>query len=617
MLQRVAQGARVPLHSTKRLFARSQIVAPVGIARPQMRRYTTPLVSKGVEKWQDDQTLEEKVRSIVHPDNYARIQQAFKVSEEAAREGRTMVRGREQERNQRWEQQSQAQESLAKLYEGVQEKTELNKENYAAFLEGFATLGDTNGCVKVLRDMRTRSVPIEDAQYTHVLSVASRQHDTLGIFAVEEEMNAADVAAKANSRTVFVNGVIASLCARGQVEYAYSMYTNMGDVVPMRAAIQVLVGSLCAIGEVDEAMEILRAAEGRGMALSQELYLQILHNAGRYMNEAAFRHSYRQLTTMFATQITEGDLLCGLDLAARAGDATLASGIVSRLKHSDYPLGEHHYEPILDALVRSAQWSSVFRILHMMRQGGFGAAAPTLRTLTRCLVVDKHDAETLVTHVFNALHEVRNDAPRACDAVTLNALIAALAYSGCVEAAAYRLDTWFTDLGVARTADSYAAVLRGCMLTRNKTIAEQMLARMLDVDGLTPSKEVLELMLHISLMQHNYEDAFVYLESMRNASMMPSWRTYASIVRRCARVNDPRAHTALREMKEHGHYVTHALREFVDASNRSAPGLAEDPEGEAIAEDPTGEGLLSGDHVAPKTSHLDLDKLLGSTMFKV
>ncbi|KAI7830064.1 hypothetical protein BX661DRAFT_181018 [Kickxella alabastrina] len=95
------------------------------------------------------------------------------------------------------------------------------------------------------------------------------------------------------------------------------------------------------------------------------------------------------------------------------------------------------------------------------------------------------------------------------------------------------------------------------------------MAQMLDA-GVQPTARVLETMVLVSLGQFNYEDAFVYLESMKAHSMVPAWRTYAAVVRRCARVRDPRAQTALREMQALGYPVTDALRSFVALHGRSA-----------------------------------------------
>ncbi|KAJ2712204.1 hypothetical protein H4R19_002878, partial [Coemansia spiralis] len=182
----------------------------------------------------------------------------------------------------------------------------------------------------------------------------------------------------------------------------------------------------------------------------------------------------------------------------------------------------------------------------------------------------------------------RDELPHVADAVTLNALLAGLAQSGHVEAAAKRMGTWFTQLGIARTVESYTAVLAGCVQRRNKTVGEVLLARLVDEDRLAPSQDVYELMLHLSLAQHSYEDAFVYLETVKAEGMAPGWRTYAAIVRRCARVRDPRAQAAIREMRQLGYVVTPQLLRFVRShSVRSAEPSPREPPSPSGRPEPT------------------------------
>ncbi|PIA16076.1 hypothetical protein COEREDRAFT_32416, partial [Coemansia reversa NRRL 1564] len=254
-------------------------------------------------------------------------------------------------------------------------------------------------------------------------------------------------------------------------------------------------------------------------------------------------------------RLTEGDCLGGLDVAARSGDVDLATNILQRLQRHGYALREQHLEALVEALVRRGQWARAFVALATMRRGGMGRGAAPLRVVTRT-VVAAEDSEAEADAAFDALVAAPAEAADAC---VLDALVAGLALGGHVEAAEERLSTWYERLRVERTEASYVAVLRGCTHRRNKTVAERVLAQLLDDEALAAPREAYEQMVLVALLQPNYEDAFVYLEAMKAHSMLPSWRTYAALARRCARVRDPRAHVAVREMRTLGYVVTPAL----------------------------------------------------------
>ncbi|KAI8320164.1 hypothetical protein GQ54DRAFT_240859, partial [Martensiomyces pterosporus] len=356
-----------------------------------------------------------------------------------------------------------------------------------------------------------------------------------------------------------------------QTEHAYSVYLEMRHrgMTPQRNGYHELVLRLGETGEVGLALDAMQEALDNAMSFEQSTYLGLLRSSGSFMHYDAYRFCYTQLTTVFGSQLTEGDYEAGLAIAARQGDVKLAKDILRRLEMANYYLEEYHFEPLFESLVASKQWAAAFRVLHMMREANFGTTPATLRNLTRALTVDKEQAEELIEGVFALLAENRASIPQAVNTTTINALVAALAHSGCVEAAADRLDRWFSRLDLKRDINTYVRVLEGCDKTKNLMAAEAAMTKLLDEDKLQPTKAVYELLIHISLNQFNYEDAFVYLESMKAHSMLPEWKTYSSIVRRCARVRDPRAKIALEEMRSLGYVVTPLLQSFVTTGGKS------------------------------------------------
>ncbi|KAJ2846030.1 hypothetical protein IWW36_004539 [Coemansia brasiliensis] len=511
--------------------------------------------------------ITKQVRELVNPSEHTRIK-AARLLEQSNFNSILPATG---SRNQKYETLEKLEELYSKAM--VDTKGSLGREEYAAFLEGFCQLQDTGGCLRVLRDMRINGETPVTTQYAMVLKMSSDAFNARALFAVSEEMQAAGV----SHDDSFFNNLLRCLGRTGQIEFGYSVYQEMlsRKVSPMATSYAPLIAGLASIDEVPLALQVMREALGRGVAFGQETYLELLHGAGKRMHHEAYKFCYTQLTTVFESQITEGDFLLGLSVAARNGDIALASDIVQQLQRLEYPLEEIHFEPLLDALIYRAQWQPAFNALGMMRKAGYGTTPATLRTLTRKLTVAPSKAEGLADLVYETLCASSKELPQIADAVTLNAMVAGLAQSGCVEAAMMRLTTWYDRLEIPRTVDSYAVVLAGCVPRRNKTVAEVLLSQMLDKDRLQPNKRVYESMIHVSLLQPNYEDAFVYLEAMKTQGIVPDWRTFASIARRCARMHDGRANKVIEEMRKLKMAVTPALLSYVqsfgDSSSSSSP----------------------------------------------
>ncbi|KAJ1760920.1 hypothetical protein EV180_004990 [Coemansia sp. RSA 518] len=539
-----------------------------------VRAYARRRVGYSIEELESEKVpLIKQIQEIVHPSQHTQLQKTRTISQTAGKdESLGFVLEAEQHRRRK-----EAFTQLHELYDHIQsghrrkdqgqtdQPQKLSRTEYGAFLEGFVEMGDTKGSVRILRDMRESGTQPVDTQYAMVMRAAANAFRTPDVFAVGEEMRRAGV----EDYSGFFNSLLRCLGRSGQIEYAYSVYLEMTErrVEPQGPGSAALVVGLAQIGEVDTSLQVMKATLGRGTTLGQDVFMGLLHEAGIHMHHTAYVFAFRQLADVFGAQLPEGDSLAGLDVAARAGDVALAGEIVERLRMANTPLEEKHFEPLLAAVLARKQWMPAMRVLHMMRQAGYGKAAATLRPLERA-VANAEEPEQLAETVFGVVADSRDEQTLAVDHVTLDALVAGLAQAGCVEAAASRLNTWYTQLGIVRSTSSYECVIEGCMARRNKTVAERMLAQLID-ERLQPSQRIYEAMIHIALVQPNYEDAFVYLEAMKAHAMVPAWRTLAAIVRRCARVRDVRAQTALREMRRLGLVVTPVLASYAQNAGRS------------------------------------------------
>ncbi|KAJ2799695.1 hypothetical protein H4R20_004333, partial [Coemansia guatemalensis] len=302
LLRRLGQSLRYATETAATRTCRGSIA--------QTRRYGTPIVRGDVEDWQSRQTLEEKVQQIVDPGAHARIQR----SKEAAQAER-LQRGANAEVKQGIAQKrAGALKELSALYARVQEKQgkEMTAAEYAAFLEGFCEVKGVQASVAVLRDMRAAGLQVAAAQYTMVLRTARAESSTQAMYEVEAEMQAAGALGGENEAAV-QNNLVAGLAATGQTEHAYAVYLEMRKrgMSVQRVGMQALVAGLAAIDEVGLALEVLRAGTADGMAFAPETYAALLRAAGRRMHHEAYAASYKQLTEVAGSRLTEGDCLGG------------------------------------------------------------------------------------------------------------------------------------------------------------------------------------------------------------------------------------------------------------------------------------------------------------------
>ncbi|KAJ2705551.1 hypothetical protein FB645_002340 [Coemansia sp. IMI 203386] len=510
------------------------------------------------------------VQNIVNPNTYDQIERTKQIAQSARLQNLDLgTRLSQETRFQR----TLAIDELQKLYDELHKTHNLSSDDCNAMLTGFSELKDGVYCIKVIRDMRQLGYQITMAQFATAIRAAAAARKSCVVYEIGEEMQTAGIQDTGRNYAVFFEQLVFSLSREKQPEHAYSVFLEMRDrgMVPSSDTYDALASSLASIGDPDLALEIILEAKARGVSLSTPTMLKVLHNAAVQMSAGPFKHCWEQLTTVMGVEVPEGDCDAGLNIAARTGDVMLAQSIVASLKKRGFPITECHFEALFDALVRDSQWPVALSVLNIMREYGYGKQSMTLRSMGQ--IIASHGAEkteAIVDSIFNYMLKNKSTIPFAVDSVTLDALVSAVVISGKLILADNLFKQWYSQLSVKRTAESYDSLFRGCLIAKNKTLAETLLTTLIDTDKLKPTKSIYEQMILISLSQFNYEDAFVYLEAMKAQAMIPSWKTYSTLVRRCARVRDPRARVALKEMEDLGYHVTEALKSFADSHGRSA-----------------------------------------------
>ncbi|KAJ2555901.1 hypothetical protein EV175_002162, partial [Coemansia sp. RSA 1933] len=533
----------------------------------QARGYASPFVHEEASL-DDELDIPKQVQQIVNPSNYTRINLVRDVSQSARVEKQDI--GQQMEGAIKTEKEAVQARLDALFKRKIMPIDKPAKADLVAVLEGYYNIGSTNGCIKVLQKTRECNMVPSRAQYAMVLKLAAGKYQVQSIYKVAEEMRLAGLEDTNENYESFFNALLVCLGSCNQIEMAYSVYMEMygRGLVPRQQGAHTTIVGLARIGEIDVALRILRESISSSITFDWSTYIGILSNASFHMHYNGYKLAFEQLNTVFGVQLTKGDYDAGLSIASIVGDYKLATSILETLGRLGYPIRNQEYEALFDSLLVTNRWETAFKVVGNMRQTGYGKTPMTLRTLVWALAADPDETEKLVDEAYAAMLKTSAEMPEILDTITLNALVEALAQAGYIVKAFENMNTWFYQHSVKRNVETYVGILTSCSRSKGtKTIAENVLAMMLDVDKLEPTKDVYELMIRISLRQFNYEDAFVYLESMKAQRMVPKRATYLAIARRCANVRDPRAKVALEEMRQLGYAVPSTLERQASSAN--------------------------------------------------
>ncbi|KAJ1646466.1 hypothetical protein J3B02_000988 [Coemansia erecta] len=555
---------------TRQLLSRRRAPAISG-RKLLARRYVGPIANhEAISALTEKLTVEEQVQKIVNPSTYEQIERTKQIAQSARLQNQDL--GTQLANATRLHKESVS-KRLQGLYAELQKTKDLSPDDRSAVLAGFSELRDGASCIQVIRDMRLAGQPATVMQFATALRAAAAARQEKAVYTIGEEMQAAGIQDTEENYAVFFEQLVLCLAHLDQAEHAYAVFLEMRSrgFIPSSDASDALVAAMGIIGDSDMALEIMLDAKSRGESMSASTMLKVLHSAAVQLNPEPFKHCWNQLTGVMGVDVTAGDCDAGLDIAARTGDVNLAHNVIDVLRKRGFPISEYHFEALFEALVRDSRWPIALTVLNIMREHGFGKQSMTLRSMIRTIASQGPEkAMEIVDSIFNELLKKKLLLPYAANSVTLDALVTALATVDRAEQAAERLRKWYPELHIRRTPDSYAAVLQGCIASKDKKLAESLLMELVDTDKLKPTKLIYEQMIAISLKQFNYEDAFVYLEALKAHNIIPSWKTYSAIVHRCARVKDPRARVAMKEMADLGYPVTEALQSFVDTHERLA-----------------------------------------------
>lgn len=225
----------------------------------------------------------------------------------------------------------------------------------------------------------------------------------------------------------------------------------------------------------------------------------------------------------------------------------------------------YHYASLIESYCVAGDVKNAFMILNIMRKQGKKPTDACAGPIVRFLATDVD----LVDRAFFTLQDA-HAAGQTIDTVALNAVIDA---SVLMQDLSRAIATYqeHESLGVNPNLDTLNSLMTGCIGAQNKVLALSLVAAFREKHSIVAGGRTFERLIYVCILQDDYEDAFKYLEEMKEEGHQPSIGVYSLIIRRCVAQRDPRAKIAYEEMKGWGYRHPLVDRLFTGAPDVRRP----------------------------------------------
>ncbi|KAF3908347.1 hypothetical protein AA313_de0208680 [Arthrobotrys entomopaga] len=406
--------------------------------------------------------------------------------------------------------------------------------------------------------------------FHNLLKIFAHSPDYLSMEAVLKEMK--DV----NNITPDVQGaqhILQHYLATDQLERALEMFDDRrskGERIHYNTYME-LIKALGRVNEVDEAMRVMFEFQKEWGSASAGLqpiaWYELLNIAASNYHIDGVSYIWRKViqapnATPGSTRNTfnpdDGLCLKVLNTAARHGKPQLALEVFRVLTLRGLPFQEPHYAALIEAYARNGELTPAFRALTLMRNQGVPTTPTTANAIVEALTSTGSIAN--VDSAYSTLKDfvASSNANDVVEVTGFNAVLAACVKLSDLERA-LGVYTECTSLNVAPNTETFNTLFAGCVECSsppNKELA-MFLANEMKEMGLHPDARTYEELLKVSLYQDDdYEDAFVYLEEMKEVVEGGRVRpmVYEWIARRLEEKGDERLGMVVEEMVALGYH---------------------------------------------------------------
>ncbi|EPS36615.1 hypothetical protein H072_9820 [Dactylellina haptotyla CBS 200.50] len=439
--------------------------------------------------------------------------------------------------------------------------------------------------ISLLAELKAEGFVPNSTIFHNLLKIFAHSPDYLSMEAVLKEMK---TVYWIEPDTEGAQYILQHYLATGQIERALEMFDerrSKGEKIHYNTYMEI-IKALGRVNEVEEAMRIMFEFQKEWGSLSAGLqpiaWYELLNIAASNYHIDGVSYIWRKVvqtppanpgTSRNTLNPDDGLCLKVLNTAARHGNPKLALEVFRILTLRGVPFQEPHFAALIAAYARNGELTPAFRALTLMRNQNIQTTPTTANAIVEALTSTGSIAN--VDSAYATLKDFVNSSNKneVVEITGFNAVLAACVKLGDLERA-LGVYTECTTLNVAPNTETFNILFAGCVECSsppNKELA-MFLANEMKEMGLRPDFVTYEELLKVSLYQQgDYEDAFVYLEEMKEVVEGGKVRpmVYEWIAARLHEKGDERFNMVVEEMKSlgYGDYV----QQWEGASKTTAP----------------------------------------------
>ena len=296
----------------------------------------------------------------------------------------------------------------------------------------------------------------------------------------------------------------------------------------------ILVYTLCEIGELDEALKLIRDRMSSGETrISPNLWAHFLDTCSRSLHHQGTQLAWRSRVEPGYFNPSSGMCINILNTAVRHADAGLASDVFRILDKRNQRFELHHYEALLESWLASGDLKSAFTVLCAMASAGTPPSEGSTRVIYIHLV-EKHERPAEALGILRSLVHSGRQIPHAA----INCIIQAYIHHSDLASAIEIYHLLHTIIPSGPNTATFNALIAGCSYGRRKDLAmflaSEMLALKVPPNALTYDRLILTCLNTDPEGDEGFEDAWKYFEEMKSMGWWPRPGTLKNLaVRGC------------------------------------------------------------------------------------
>ncbi|CAO3689733.1 unnamed protein product [Rhizopus stolonifer] len=421
---------------------------------------------------------------------------------------------------------------------------------YNALLSIYARNGDKTKLEEIMKTMEEQDIKPTIDSYNLIMEAYGSHKNNSAQIELKKEME---------QKGIELNSVTYYHLLRSQQRNLTTALETLEDmkrngIAPTLVCYSLLIRA-CRANFSDVAYKLLREAEDNGLPVKSDprMYFDVLRLGARTDQIETVAYCWNKAIAEHSLRPDEGTCLQVLRVAAKKGDTKLATDVIRQLSTSGYPYKEHYFTPLMEAFLVKDDLKSAFNVLDIMRVSG---VPPTMNAIFALRETLSKDIET-IDKAYYILEELKKE-KKQVDITAFNVVVAACADAGDVErtVSTYREAD---KLNVKPDVDTYNSILDVCIKARVDKMDEVVISEMKKAN-ISPNVDTYMKMIELSCDRVNYEEAFNYLETMKEYGILPPQRCYTMLAQKLSYNKDPRFHLVLEEMETFGYKVGPYIR---------------------------------------------------------